>query len=277
MKTFAVALDILHEAAARRWFLALWGGITLVLVGLVFALRMDVVDGALAATRFFGEPVGGAIRPVDVALRPVFMAAAYLVFYGGLIFGILACSDFAPALLTPGRIEHLLALPVRRWEIIAGTFVGVMALALSGAVYGAGGLALILGAKTGVWTAAPVAAALLAVAAFAAVYAAMLAAAVVTRSPSISAEAGGLLTAAGIAAGYREELAGLFQPGWSRAAFEAVTSVLPRISGLGRAAVAVAGEQPLDGAPAAALLAGALVFALGMLALAAGLFAEKDY
>ena len=97
---------------------------------LVTSLRLEVVDGALAATRLFGQPLVHDIQSADVALRPVFLAASQLVFWGGLAFGVLSCADFAPALLSPGRIEHLLSLPVRRWELLAGTFLGVLVLAL---------------------------------------------------------------------------------------------------------------------------------------------------
>src|SRR6185369_1553720 len=157
-----VAFDLFREAASRRWFLALGLSITILLCVLGLTLRMDVVDGALAATRLFGKVMHADIRSVDVALRPVFRAAAYLIFYGGLAFGVLACADFAPSLLAPGRIEHLLALPVQRWQLLTGTFLGVLALAAIGAVYGAGGLTLLLAVKTGVWTARPVLAALIA-------------------------------------------------------------------------------------------------------------------
>jgi len=115
-----VALDLFREAARRRWFVALGAGITLLLCVAGLTLRMDVVDGALAATRLFGKVIHTDIRSVDVALRPVFRAAAYVIFYGGLAFFILACSDFAPSLLAPGRIEHLLSLPVQRWQLLGG-------------------------------------------------------------------------------------------------------------------------------------------------------------
>ena len=108
----------------------------LVLLFLGLALRLEVVDGALAATRLFGAALDTDVRSVDVALRPVFQAAAYAIFYGGLAFGVLACADFGPSLLAPGRIEHLLALPVRRPELIGGTFLGVLLLASCGALYG---------------------------------------------------------------------------------------------------------------------------------------------
>src|SRR5262249_54162730 len=152
MTSFAVAMDLLREAAARRWFLALGLALTGALLLLLTSLRLEVVDGALAATRLFGQPVYHSIQPAGVALRPGFLVAGRLVFGGGLGFGVLSCAAFAPALLSPGRIEHLLSLPVRRWELLAGTFLGVLALALAGAVYASAGLVVVLGAKTGVWT-----------------------------------------------------------------------------------------------------------------------------
>jgi Cu-processing system permease protein len=130
MTSVAVALDLLREAAARRWFLALGLALTGLLMLLLTSLRLEVVDGALAASRLFEQPLSHSIQAADVALRPVFLVASQIVFWGGLSFGVLSCADFAPALLSPGRIEHLLSLPVRRWELLAGTFLGVLALAL---------------------------------------------------------------------------------------------------------------------------------------------------
>ena len=45
---WTVATDLLREAMARRWFIGLFGVLTLGLVGVALALRLDVVDGALA-------------------------------------------------------------------------------------------------------------------------------------------------------------------------------------------------------------------------------------
>src|SRR5690606_29960360 len=129
-----------------------------------------VVDGALAATRLFGNNLDNDIRAADVALRPVFEAAAYLIFYGGLCFGILACSDFVPSLLAPGRIEHLLSLPVRRSALIIGTYLGVFMVMAGLAAYGALGFTVVLGLKTGVWTPRLLIAGLLAVITFAAIF-----------------------------------------------------------------------------------------------------------
>jgi Cu-processing system permease protein len=277
MKTFAVALDLLREAASRKWFLALALGITLVLCILAFALRLDVVDGALAATRFFGKTLKTDIRSADMALRPVFQGTAYMIFYGGLAFGIVACADFGPSLLAPGRIEHLLALPVRRWELLTGTFLGVLMLSVFGALYGSGGLALILGVKTGVYTIRPVLGALLASVTFCAIYGAMLAVAVVVRSAAISAATGILLLIAGIIAGNRDKFDSFFESGVARQVFRGVTLFLPRVSTLANASSDIAGSWPLDVPAVASQIAGLGIFGFAALALGIHIFEQKDF
>ena len=274
---FGIAGYVLREAAARKFILAFLVGITLVLLGLAQSLRLEVVDGALAATRLFGEALHGPIRAVDVALRPVFQAAAGLVFFGGILFGIVSCSDFAPSLLTPGRIEHLLALPLRRWQILAGTFLGVMTLAVCGALYGSGGLVLIFGVKTGYWTVGPIISALLACVSFAAVYAVMLTTATLVRSAALCAALGGITMVAGIVAGYRVKIAPFIEEGLSRNAFKGVTMMLPRLSSLARASMDLASSTPLGVQSLTMLLAGVLVFSLGVLALGFWWFEGRDY
>jgi Cu-processing system permease protein len=273
----AVARDLLREARARRWVLGLFAATTLVLLLTLFGLRLEVVDGALAASRLFGGALGGGIQAADVALRPLFTAVAYVVFYAGLAFGVLACADFAPTLLAPGRIEHLLSLPVRRAELVLGTFAGVLALVLAGALYGGLGMTLLLWAKAGVFGWAPVLAAALSAAGFAAVYAVMMATAVAVRSAALSAAVGGVMLLLGILAGYRRALAPLFSPGPSRAAFLAFTAPLPRLSQLAEAAGRLAGGQGLHLAGLAVQLAGTALFALAAVSLAVALLERKDF
>lgn len=272
-----VAMDLLREAYARKWFLALGIGITLVLVTTALALRLDVVDGALAATRLFGEDVDHSIRPADVALRPLFEATSYIIFYGGLVFGVLACADFAPSLLSPGRIEHLLSLPVRRWELLAGTFLGVLMLTAAGCLYGAGGLALIMGVKTGVWTFRPVVSALIAGATFTSLYGTMLTVAVFARSAALSAAFGGGLLVMGIIAGFRAELARLFEPGLWRWVFESVTALVPRVSLIAQESARIAASEPFDPRIVLRLVGGAMIFGLAALVVGVWRFEQRDF
>jgi ABC-type transport system involved in multi-copper enzyme maturation permease subunit len=274
---FGIAGYVLREAASRKFILAFLIGITLVLIVLSLSLKLEVLDGALAATRLFGNTVHTSIRSVDVALRPLFQACAYVVFYGGILFGIVACSDFAPSLMSPGRIEHLLALPLQRWHILAGTFLGVMTLALCGALYGSVGLLIIFGVKTGYWTAGPLIAAVLACGSFAAVYAVMLTTATLVRSAALCAAAGFLIFVGGIIAGYRTSIAQVFEEGPSRQSFRAVTLLLPRLSSLADAAADLAASRPLQVSSLETLVGGVVVFGLGVLAVGFWVFDGKDY
>jgi len=273
----AIALDLVREARSRRWILALVAAATVLLAVVALGLRLEVVDGALAATRVFGGNVPTDIRAVDVALRPLFVATSYFLFYAGLVFGVIATADFAPTLLAPGRIEHLLALPVRRWEVLAGTFLGVELLVLGGAAYGGGGMALVLWLKTGVVNGGPFLAALAAAVAFAPLYAAMLAVAVVARSAALSGGAGLLLLVSGVVAGNRLPMSELFEAGPSRAVFLGVTALLPRLSALGSLGAAVADARSFAAGPALALAAGTLAFALALLAFGIDRFERKDF
>jgi Cu-processing system permease protein len=277
MTTFAIASDLLRQALLRKWFLGLGLVITGALVFVGLSLRMDVVDGALAGVRLFGEVVDGDIVAADVALRPLFEAVTYLIFYGFTTFLLLACSDFAPRLLAPGRIEHVLALPVRRFELIAGTYAGVLALGALAALYGAAGLVVVLGVKTGIWTALPLLAALLGTAAFATLYAAMLAAAVLVRSAALSTAVGVLLFVLGIVAGQRDKLLPLWEAGAGRSLFAGLTLVVPRVSTLGEACAHLASGRPVSTSVVLSLLGGFGLFAAGGLALAVWLFERKDF
>jgi len=278
MRTIAlVAADLLREAASRKWVLAIGIGVTLLLAALALGLNFEVVDGALSATRLFGKVFDREIKSADVALRPVFQAAAYLVFYVGTAFGILACADFGPSLLSPGRIEHKLSLPVRRWELFVGTFVGVAVLASLGALYGTGGLVVMLGWKTGVWTARPLAAALLISVAFAALYAAMLTSAVFVRSAAFSGAVGFILFVAGCIASFRADILPLFEEGLGRTLFDVLTLPLPRIATLGDAAAHYAAAKPVELAHLGRTLGGIGVFTLALLALGIWRFEDKDF
>lgn len=278
MRILAVAADLLQQALRRRWILALGVIMTLGLLLVGLSLRLDVVDGALAGARLFGSALGGrGPLAADVAVRPIFKAVSYVIFYGSTAFLVLACADFAPRLLAPGRIEYLLALPVRRHELIAGTYLGVLALGALVALYGAGGLVVILGVKAGVWTALPVVAALLGSLAFASLYAAMLAAAVVVRSAALSTAVGAILFVLGILSGLRSQILPVWERGLPRTVFAGLTLAMPRLSTLGETCAELAASAPVQVSALAGLLGGFFLFAGGALALAIWLFERKDF
>ena len=102
MNALLVALDLLREARSRRWVLALALGTTGLLLLVAFGLELEVVDGALAASRFLGSRAGRDIRPADVALRPLFTGVAYAVFYGGPMLSSVLATVAAEGTLSAG-------------------------------------------------------------------------------------------------------------------------------------------------------------------------------
>lgn len=274
---FRVAFDLLLEASRRRWFLGLFAAITLVLLGLGLSLQLEVVDGAIAGSKLFGQVLFEDILTVNRVLGPLYLVTAYAGFYGGAFFLALACSDFAPELLAPGRIEHLLSLPVARWQLLFGTFLGVAALAAAGTLYGALGLTLLLGLKAGAWSAQLLVGAAIGWVGFCALYSVMLTAAFFVRSAAVSGSLGVATLVLGVFASFREPIAKVIEPGVGRALFEWAMLPIPRLASLATAAARVAAEQPLEGETVARLIAGCFIFSAALLSVAAWRFEHRDF
>jgi ABC-type transport system involved in multi-copper enzyme maturation permease subunit len=277
MMLFTVVGNTLREAASRRWVLALAVAVTAGLLAMALVLRMTVADGVIAGISLVGRLVQPEVMTADAAVAPVLRFSAQVIFYGVTLVMVLATADLAPLLLAPGRIELLLAMPIRRWELLFGTYLAVVALAAGAALYGAAGVCLLIGFKSGVWTAGPLLASAFAALGFAALYAGMMVVALLARSAALSAFAGLLLFALGVVAGLRQEIAAMLSEGVVRAAFTGAARIPPPLSGLSAAAASLAAGERL---PAPALLVPVLqvgLFAAASLVFAHWLFARKEY
>ena len=272
---FVLAADVLREASRRRWVLVLGLVISLLLLLLFGVSRLEIVNNTLS----FSTGGSGYPPPQDAAIaaRPIFKLCAYFIYYGGLLFGTLACADFAPTLMSPGRIEHLLSLPVKRRHVIFGMFLGIGSLAAAATLYAAGGLTLILGIKTGVWSFGPLFAGLLACVAWGSIYSIMLVAATLARSAALSAALGLLVFWGGIIASHRAGLLQLFAPGPTRSVFAWVSALFPRIASLGQYCAKVAASEPIQAATLGAVVAGFLAFAAVGLGLASWSLERRDF
>ncbi len=258
-----VAFDLLLEASRRRWFLALFGAITAVLLLLGFSLQLEVVDGVIAGSRLFGELLSTDLVSAHRVMNGVFTVSAYLGFYGGAVFLALACSDFAPELFSPGRIEHLLSLPVARWQLLCGTYLGVLTLAALGTLYGAGGLTVLLGVKTGLWNARLLLGGAVGLTGFSSLYAVMLASTLFVRSAALSGASGLLTLLLGVLASHRETLAAAMNEGVGRRVFTASAQL--------------AASEPVASDMVSRLLVGCVIFSAAALAVAAWRFERKDF
>lgn len=272
-----IAYDLLLEAARRKWFVGLFGAITVVLLLLGLTLELDVVDGAIAGSKLFGQSLMRDIIPGDTALGFLYFAVASISFYGGAIFLAVACSDFATELLAPGRIEHLLSLPVSRAQLLFGTWVGVLTLAAAGTLYGSVGLTVLLGLKSGLWSFRLVEGALLGWVGFCAIYSAMLTVVFFVRSSALSSAAGIATLIIGIFSSNRETVVAAIDSNAGRWLFRAVVMPFPRLADLGMASASLAMGRAIDWHTTGRLLAACFVFSGGLLSLAVWRFERKDY
>jgi ABC-type transport system involved in multi-copper enzyme maturation permease subunit len=277
MNIVNVALEVLREALNRKWFLGIALGISVFMILLWNVLQFEIVDGALAATQLFGDMMGTSIQSADVALRPVFRAASYVIYYGVLLFGIAVCAPLATTLLAPGRIDYLLALPIARWELILGSYMGVLVLTLGGTLYGAAGFMTVLGLKTGIWSTGILIATSLSSVTFAAIYAAMLTTAVFVRYTPVIIIAGLCVLMGGILASNIEFIQPEIETLWLRDFIGALSHFIPRVARVSHYAADIAGDMPIEPAMLIRSLTGMVFFGLSMLCLGLWHFERKDF
>lgn len=272
-----VAMDVVREAFARYYMIALFACVLLFLVGLTFALDLEVVEGALAAGRLFGANLTNTIIPIDVAMKTAFEALSGFTFYVGLLFGIVATADIAPKMLAPGRVELLLSLPVRRLELVVGTYLGVAFIATLTTAFAVGGVSLVLFWKAKLLTLAPAVGALMAVLGFLSLYGAMLLATTLVRSSALAAGVGMFLYLAGIVTSDRSAFLAWFKEGLVRDGLGLLVAPLPRLSALADVGAAAASGTPFSFGAQGPVMLGALAFASATVALACFVVSEKDY
>lgn len=272
-----VARDVLKEAMSSKMMLVLFVVIGLFLVGLTVSLDLDIVDGALAGSRLFGRATTNAIVPVDVFLRPAFQALAWVTFYFGLVFGIVATADIAPKQLQPGRVEHLLSLPIRRPELVVGVYLGVCAICAIATIAAVGGVSAVLFLKAKLFSPAPVAGAAMAFVGFASLYGAMLAVGVMFRSPAMSAGAGFFLYFLGIAVSEKNVFLMWTTNQTLRTFLEVVTMPIPNLRALADVGAGAAAGEALALGAIVPVLGGAVAFGVSAVVIAAAVVQSRDY
>lgn len=279
MNVLHIAVDVCREALARRYIAAVAGIIVLGQLGLLLALDIDVVEGVIVSTKLFGDAVNSG-KPAGAAaemMGPALRALVYVVFHLGTVFGIVATSDIAVRLLSPGRVELALSLPIARWQLAVGMYIGVLMLALGANVFAVGGFSAILFYKAEFTTVAPFIGAVCGAVGFATVYAPMLLASALIRSQAVASGAGLGLYIVALATSNREQVASWFEAGWPRGIAEVVIAPLPRLATLVGIGADMATEAQWRWAELAGVTAGATLFASACLAAAALVVWWRDY
>src|SRR5450755_477670 len=149
--TTALIRDTFREAFARKIFWGLFGLSTVMILFFLFLLKIDLVEGGLAAVSLFGK-TASRTADVDRLVRGVYGGIATFLYTWGMFLAVFASAGLIPSVLEPGRIELLLSKPVSRTHILLGRYVGNVLVVSCNVIFLVLGVWIILGVKTGIWS-----------------------------------------------------------------------------------------------------------------------------
>jgi len=139
-----------RESLAKKTFMGFLAISTFICLLFIFALNLDIVDGAQSSISLFGLEAPELVELNKIILG-VEAGVAILLFTGGIFMSLFATSNLIPALLQPGFIDLFISKPVSRTEIIAGRFIGSLAIVAFNIFYLIVFTFLIMSLKTGIW------------------------------------------------------------------------------------------------------------------------------
>ena len=149
--TITLIRDTFREALARKIFWGLFGLSALMILFFLFLLKIDIVEGGLAAVSLFGR-TASRTADVDRLVRGVYGGIATFLYSWGMFLAVFASAGLIPSVLEPGRIELLLSKPVSRTHILLGRFAGNVLVVSCNVTFLVLGIWTILGIKTGIWS-----------------------------------------------------------------------------------------------------------------------------
>ncbi|MEP6993043.1 MAG: ABC transporter permease subunit [Acidobacteriota bacterium] len=149
MRAFAASVQEVFREAAARWVLIAYFVLSSLFI-LIFALgvNLDIVNGALAGARLFGQAVetgGVEIDKIVLGFESGFSGFLYLV---GTFMALFATAHLVPRLQEKGTIDLYLSRPVGRVALLLSRYAGGLLLAAANILYLIGSMWLIVVWKT---------------------------------------------------------------------------------------------------------------------------------
>jgi ABC-2 type transport system permease protein len=153
MRAFAASVQEVFREAAARWTLVAYFSLsTLFILIFAAAVNLDIVDGALAGMKLFGQTVDLPDRQIQIdelvlGFESTFSGVLYFV---GLFLALFATAHLVPRLQEKGTIDLYLSRPIGRVALLLSRYAGGLLLAAANVAYMIGSIWLIVVWKTGV-------------------------------------------------------------------------------------------------------------------------------
>jgi ABC-2 type transport system permease protein len=147
---FANIEEVFREAAARWTLLAYFVLSSLVIVIFAAAVNLDVVDGALAGAKLFGNEVEMQGSTVDLEKLVLTFESGFsgFLYVIGTFLAIFATAHLVPRLQEKGTIDLYLSRPVGRVQLLLSRYVAGLVLAAANVFYLIGAMWIIVIWKT---------------------------------------------------------------------------------------------------------------------------------
>jgi ABC-type transport system involved in multi-copper enzyme maturation permease subunit len=142
--------EVFREAAARWTLLAYFALSSLLILLFAVAVNLDVVDGALAGAKIFGQDVrmGGQTVDLDKLVLGFESGFAGFLYVVGTFLAIFATAHLVPRLMEKGTVDLYLSRPVGRVPLLLSRYLGGVLLSASNLVYLLGSMWLLVVWKT---------------------------------------------------------------------------------------------------------------------------------
>jgi len=276
IRLLAVVDGTIRESMAKFTFLAFFLMSTLMLMVIAFAVNLDVVDGALAAARLFGQDIqlAGQRIAIDELVTGIQTGLSGFLFGVGLFLSIFATANLVPVMLEKGYVDLLLSKPLSRPALFLGRYLGAMSVVGLNLFYLVVGVWIVVGLKTGIWKLGLLKAGAVTLLTYGIFLGFMMMVGVLTRSSSITIMLSYFLFPLTMFLFYRENVTVMLTSKVTILILDGLYWILPKVHEIGMIMGTVAmGKPPGSLAP---LLSSAL-FGAGCLALGTLTFSRKDY
>lgn len=262
--TIALVRDTFREAFARKIFWAFLICCTALLLFLIFILRVDVVQGALATVTIFGQ--SARTMGVTNLVEQTQSVIAMVLYFMGIALAVFASAGLVAAVVEPGRIELLLSKPVSRVQLLLGRYVGNVLVVAANIIYLVAGSWVIFGIKTNVWAAGYLVSSLFTIFIFAVVLAVLVLVGVLWDSSAVAIMITFAIMFLTPILAQKTTIEKLLSSEWSRDLFSFLYYVLPKISDVSVIIRHVILNQPIDSwMPVwSTAIFGAVMLALGL-------------
>ena len=144
----ALISDTFQEARARWLFGGLFALSTLLIAIFLFALKIDLVAGAIS---ILGIQSTSHALNLQRFVNSAYSFISIFLYIWGTLLALFASSGLIPSVLEPGRISLLLSKPITRPMLLLGRYLGNVLVVATNHIYLILSIWIIIGIKTGMW------------------------------------------------------------------------------------------------------------------------------